>query len=113
MPLSRSFSETVREQMEGSPQFRRELLKGAIVCMHEGDLQTAKVVLRDYINGSIGFVRLAEALGRSPKSLMRMLSATGNPQMSNLFEVTGYLQKHEGVRVGITLHALRTPKKAA
>ncbi len=113
MPLSRNFTETVREQIERSPAYRRELLKGAIECMHEGDLQTAKSVLRDYINGTIGFEPLAEALGRSPKSLMRMLSATGNPQMSNLFEVTGYLQKHERVRVGITLHALRKPKQAA
>ena len=76
-------------------------------------MQTAKAVLRDYINGTVGFGPLAEALGRSPKSLMRMLSATGNPQMSNLFEVTGYLQKHEGVRVGITLHRLDKPKQAA
>jgi DNA-binding phage protein len=113
MPLSRNFSETVREQIDRSPVYRRELLKGAIECMHEGDLLTAKAVLRDYINGTIGFGSLAEALGRSPKSLMRMLSANGNPHMSNLFEVTGYLQKHEGVRVGITLHPLPKARKAA
>ena len=113
MPLSRSFNETVREQIDSSPSYRRELLKGAIECMHEGDLQTAKAVLRDYINGTVGFGPLSEALGRSPKSLMRMFSASGNPQMSNLFEVTGFLQKYEGVRVGITLHPVRRTRKAA
>ena len=113
MPLSRNFNDTVREQIDRSPVFRRELLKGAIECMHEGDLQTAKAVLRDYINGTVGFGPLAEALGRSPKSLMRMLSANGNPQVNNLFKVTGYLQKLEGVRVVITLHPLRKTRKAA
>jgi hypothetical protein len=33
---------------------------------------------------------------KSPKSLMRMLSAEGNPQARNLFEMLAYLQKLEG-----------------
>ena len=36
------------------------------------------------------------ALSKSPKSLMRMLSAEGNPQARNLFEMVAYLQKLEG-----------------
>jgi hypothetical protein len=40
--------------------------------------------------------RVGAALGRSPKSLMRMLSPTGNPQARNLFEMIAYLQKAEG-----------------
>ena len=36
------------------------------------------------------------ALSKSPKSLMRMLSAEGNPQARNLFEMVAYLQKIEG-----------------
>ena len=42
------------------------------------------------------FLELGAALGRSPKSLMRMLSPTGNPQARNLFEMVAYLQKVEG-----------------
>ena len=64
--------------------------------MVAGDLDTAKVVLREYINGTIGFPTLGAALGRSPKSLMRMLSPSGNPQARNLFEMVAYLQKVEG-----------------
>ncbi|MDR3734839.1 MAG: hypothetical protein P4L10_04795, partial [Acidobacteriaceae bacterium] len=36
------------------------------------------------------------ALAKSPKSLMRMLSAEGNPQSRNLCEMLACLQKLEG-----------------
>jgi len=67
--------------------------------MEAGNLRdrTAKSVLREYINGTVGFVALGEALGRSPKNLMRMLSAQGNPQARNLFEIVAYLQKADGM----------------
>lgn len=54
------------------------------------------MALREYVNGTVGFLKLGEALGRSPKSLMRMLSPAGNPQARNLFEMVAYLQKAEG-----------------
>ena len=63
-----------------------------------GDVETGKAVLRDYINATVGFHDLAEATHHSPKSLMRMLGPTGNPQARNLFEVVQYLQKKERIR---------------
>ena len=96
MALTRSFNETIKEQLQRSRGFRRALLKEAIGCMIEGDVDTGKSVLRKYINGTIGFVKLGEALGRSPKVLMRLFSAKGNPQAKNLFEIVAYLQKVEG-----------------
>ncbi|HWZ50837.1 MAG TPA: hypothetical protein VNW54_05175, partial [Granulicella sp.] len=68
----------------------------AVGNMVAGDLETAKWVLREYINGTLGFIALGEALSKSPKSLMRMLSPVGNPQARNLFEMVAYLQKIEG-----------------
>lgn len=96
MPLTKDFNETIREQLQKSEEFRRALLREAIGCMLEGDVDTGKSVLRKYINGTVGFVKLGEALGRSPKVLMRMFSAKGNPQAKNLFEIVAYLQKVEG-----------------
>lgn len=96
MVLTTSFNETIRKKLQQSRGFRRALLKEAIGCMLEGDVDTGKSVLRKYINGTIGFVKLGEALGRSPKVLMRMFSAKGNPQAKNLFEIVAYLQKVEG-----------------
>jgi len=95
MALTRSFRETIKEQMADA-DFRREFLREAVGNMVAGDLETAKSVLREYINGTLGFVALGEALSKSSKSLMRMLSPEGNPQARNLFEMVAYLQKIEG-----------------
>jgi hypothetical protein len=95
MALTRSVRETIKEQMADA-EFRREFLREAVGNMVAGDLETAKTVLREYINGTLGFVALGEALSKSPKSLMRMLSPEGNPQARNLLEMVAYLQKVEG-----------------
>jgi len=95
MPLTRSFRETIKEQL-ADPAFRREFLREAVGNMVAGDLDTAKSVLRVYINGTLGFVAFGRALSKSPKSLMRMLSPEGNPQARNLFDMVAYLQKLEG-----------------
>jgi hypothetical protein len=39
-------------------KFRREFLRKAVANMIAGDLETAKSVLREYINGTVGFVAL-------------------------------------------------------
>jgi hypothetical protein len=96
MANTRSFSDTVKADLETDAAFRRALLSEALACMVSGDVDTGKIVLREYINGTIGFLKLGKALDRSPKSLMRMLSPTGNPQARNLFEMIAYLQKIEG-----------------
>ena len=101
MPLTKDFNETIREQLQKSKGFRRALLKEAVGCMIEGDIDTGKSVLRKYINGTIGFVKLGKALDRSPKTLMRMFSAQGNPQAKNLFEIVAYLQKIEGTTLRV------------
>jgi hypothetical protein len=94
--LTRSFRETIQEQL-ADKKFRREFLREAVANMIAGDLKTAKSVLREYINGTVGFVALGEAVEKSPKSLMRMLSVQGNPQAKNVFEMVAYLQKVDGM----------------
>jgi hypothetical protein len=96
MALTKDFNETIREHLQKSADFRRALLKEAVGCMISGDVETGKSVLRKYINGTIGFVKLGADLDRSPKVLMRMFSLTGNPQAKNLFEIVAHLQKIEG-----------------
>ena len=93
---TKKFSDTVRCDLQQNPEFRRALLSEAIAAMVAGDIQTGKVVLREYVNGTIGFPKLGAALGRSPKSLMRMLGPDGNPAARNLFEMVAYLQKFDG-----------------
>ena len=96
MALTKDFNETIREHLQQSEEFRRALLREAVGCMISGDVETGKSVLRKYINGTVGFVKLGADLDRSPKVLMRMFSSTGNPQAKNLFEIVAYLQKIDG-----------------
>jgi DNA-binding phage protein len=101
MALTRSFKETVRERAAEDPDFRAELLKEAINSLLAGDLATGKIVLRDYINATIGFEELATLTNKSPKSLMRMLGPRGNPQARNLLEIVTHLQDKEGLRLEV------------
>jgi DNA-binding phage protein len=98
MPLTRDFKETIRARVERDPKFRKELLREGIEAMLSGDVATAKIILRDYINATLGFTDLAEATHIPSKSLMRMLGPAGNPRANNLFEIVSFLQRREGVR---------------
>ena len=101
MALTRDFKETIKARAQREPAFRRELLREAIECLLGGDVNTGKAILRDYINATVGFPELSKALGRSSKSLMRMLGPSGNPHARNLFEMVAYLQAKEGVRLHV------------
>ena len=94
-------------RIERDSAFREALLKEGVDCLLAGDIDTGKAVLRDYIKATIGFRELGELTGKSPKSLMRMLSPDGNPQARNLFEIIGCLQKREDLR--LTVRAVREP----
>ncbi|WP_419953885.1 DNA-binding protein [Methylobacterium sp.] len=101
MTLTRSFRETVKARAERDPAFREALLTEAVDQFLAGELDTGKAVLRDYINATIGFERLAVETGSSSKSLMRMLSPTGNPTASNLFAVLTTVQKAAGLKLAV------------
>ena len=66
--------------------------------MHLNPWAPRKTVLRDFINATVGFTKLGQAMHRSPKSRMRMLGPTGNPHAKNLFAMVAFLQRHERVR---------------
>ena len=101
MALTRDFKETVQARVRSDPEFRERLLKESVECMLAGDIDTGKVVLRDYINATLGFSELGELTQKQPKSLMRMLSPTGNPHARNLFEVIGCIQRYEGFQLEV------------
>jgi DNA-binding phage protein len=98
MALTRDFKETILARVARDPKFRKELLREGIESMLTGDISTAKTILRDYINATVGFTKLAEATHIPSKSLMRMLGPAGNPRADNLFVVVSFLQRREGVR---------------
>jgi DNA-binding phage protein len=101
MALTRSFKETVMARVASDPAFKQALLTEGLNALFEGDLDTGKAVLRDYINATVGFEALAEATGTPPKSLMRMFGPRGNPSASNFFAVIQQLQRASGVTLQV------------
>ena len=101
MALTRDFKETVQARARRDPAFREGLLREGVECLLAGDVDAGKIVLRDYINATIGFEELGSLTNRPPKSLMRMFGPTGNPQARNLFEVISHMQRHEGIQLEV------------
>ena len=101
MPLTRSFRETVQARARRDVKFRQCLLAEAMQALLDGNLDDGRAALRSCINATIGFEKLGTALGRSPKSLMRMFGPSGNPTAENLLGVVGLLQEAAGVRLQV------------
>ena len=101
MALTRDFKETIKARADADTGFRAALLTEAVELLLNGDVGTGKLVLRDYINATIGFEELAEDVGKPSKSLMRMFSVKGNPTADSLFSVISHLQKATGVHLAV------------
>ena len=101
MVLTRSFKDHIKAKIESDPEFREALFQEAVQTLIEGDVDTARTVLRDFINATIGFPALGKATGIPPKSLMRMFGPSGNPTAANLSDVIRVLQKKTGVHLEV------------
>ena len=102
MPLTIEFKEVFRASIEQDPDFGHEVLRGAVQFLLVNDLAAGRAMLRNYVNATIGFKQLAHSIGGKEKSLMRMLSPSGNPVASNLFQVIYELQRFNGVRLAVS-----------
>ena len=52
MPLTRDFKETVKDRARRDLAFREGLLKEGVECLLAGDVETGKIILRDYMNAN-------------------------------------------------------------
>lgn len=102
MALTRNFIDTVKDRAARDPEFRVGLLEEAVEAFLRGETEEGKLMLRDYVNATVGFEKLAADIEKSPKSLMRMLSDKGNPRADNLFSIVAHLQATEGVTLGVS-----------
>jgi len=103
MALTRDFRDTVQACVARDATYRRALLAEAVNELLAGELQVGKSILRDYVNATIGFEGLAGQLGKSSKSLQRMLSSSGNPTAENLLAILKVLQEHEAVQIKVSV----------
>lgn len=55
MPLTQDIKETIRARIQRDPEFGEELLREGIECLLAGDVDTGKILLRDYIGAASDF----------------------------------------------------------
>jgi DNA-binding phage protein len=101
VPLTRDFRETVKARADRDPEFRAGLYQEAVQSMVDGDLGTAKILLRDFINATVGFAQLGSRIGVPEKSLMRMFGPNGNPRAENLVAVVAALKEVCGMSLTV------------
>jgi DNA-binding phage protein len=112
MPLTKDFRETVKARADRDPEFRAGLYQEAVQSMVEGDLGTAKILLRDFINATVGFAQLGRRVGTPEKSLMRMFGPNGNPRAENLVAVVAALKEVCGLSLTVHAAAVRRAGRA-
>ncbi len=99
MALTRDFKETVAARVQKDPAFAQAMLDEAITLFINGEPDSAKLVLRDLVNSTVGFEALAQEIQKPAKSLHRMLSQSGNPTMSNISAVFAAIKRYLNVEV--------------
>jgi len=55
MALTRDFKASIRARVKRDPGFRKALLREGIENFLSGDVETGKIILRDFINATVGF----------------------------------------------------------
>jgi DNA-binding phage protein len=108
MTVTRNFKKTVAARVERDPAFARALLDEAATLFLSDEPETARLVLRDLVNATLGFEQLAKVTVMPSKSLHRMLSPNGNPSMDNLAAIFGAVG--ENLRVDLLAHAVLSRK---
>ena len=105
MALTRNFKKTVIERVERDPEFAKALLDEAATLFLSDEPETARLILRDLVNATLGFEQLAELTDKPSKSLHRMLSPKGNPSMDNLAAIFGAVRA--SLKVNLEVHAVK------
>lgn len=108
MRLTRDFKETVQARVQREPEFATALLDEAVSLFLNGEPETARLILGELVNATVGFEGLAIAISKPSKSLQRMLSAKGNPTMDNLTKILDVLRKT--LNVGLEVYTVALDK---
>jgi DNA-binding phage protein len=101
MALTRTFKKNVALRVAREPAFAKALLDKAATQFLRDEPETARLILRDLVNATIGFEQLAKLTDKPIKSLHRMLSPKGNPSMDNLAAIFGAVRANLKVELEV------------
>ena len=104
MSITKDVKETIDTRVKRDPEFAKALLDEAASLFLNGEPETARLILRDLVNATIGFEELALQTSLPSKSLHRMLSAKGNPTMNNLTAILTVLRQQ--LKVNLEVHTI-------
>jgi DNA-binding phage protein len=104
MALTRDFKQTVVQRVQRDSAFAKALLDEAATLFLNGEPETARMILRDLVNATVGFEALATLTDKPSKSLHRMLSQKGNPSMDNLSAIFDAVRAR--LKVGIKVRTI-------
>lgn len=99
MALTRNFKQTIVARIEREPAFAEAMLYEAATLLLNGKPDMARLVLRDLVNATVGFEKLALKISKPSKSLHRMLNKEGNPSMNNIATIFNVVRKSLGVKI--------------
>jgi hypothetical protein len=95
MPLTREFKETIMQRVKQDPDFRQSLILEATNALLDGDLDTGKSLLRDYLNATEALPAVAAELEQNVKSIRRMVGPQGNPTLRNFVNLLNACKRRE------------------
>ena len=81
------YNDSIKAMIDRRPEVAAEMFEDAINSLLAGELDDGRLLLRQYVNATIGFPELARRTGKDSKNLMRSLGAEGNPTAANLFKI--------------------------
>lgn len=97
MTLTCDVKAIVRDRAARDEPFRRALLVEALQSLMAGEVDVGQILLRDYVDATIGVKGLATEVNLSPQKLNRILSRNGNPGVRSLLPILAYLQQKENI----------------
>jgi DNA-binding phage protein len=99
--LSKDVSEIVTARIQREPKLALALLDDSLSLFLNGEPDVARLVLRDVVNGTIGFGELAKVTACTVEQLDQMLSANGDPTMGELTKILGVLRRELRVEIQV------------
>jgi len=101
------YNTSIKNMIEERPEMAREMLEDALDSLIAGDVDDGRLMLRQYVNATIGFQELAKRTGKIDKNLMRSLSPDGNPTAENLFAIIRACAEAEGFVIATSVRPAR------
>ncbi|OQY41386.1 MAG: hypothetical protein B6242_17500 [Anaerolineaceae bacterium 4572_78] len=104
MALTKHFKNTIMARAKTDKEFRENLIIEATNSLLEGDIDTGKGLIRDYLNATDNFPEVAIELSKDEKSIRRMLGPNGNPTLTNFIGILKVCSSTEHLNLKVYQH---------